>query len=370
MNAGTKMILIGATILVVAAAAAVIQSQPNISGNETDFFVPIEKTGVPVIVVSDSVDLETVASYLEDCSDNVVLQNNMPLNFTRSIIIIDSEWAVSKSDLKVKEALASGAVVLYWGGSPEAFDGERTGLGRSAFLEGASMYGMYHYQPSDAVYCYSAVADDPKETFERSYVWADQTAFGGQRGPYIWQSTYPEWQHPGNTTACFDVECGGYGWMRGMTTYFSVHPESAPFVYGAHFRLQSMPYLGKATAEAYVGSRGEYQAQYNPLSTFGQETIWVSSISGLSWSYKGYGIIVHNKSDMSKDMMRLEHDIDESKRFEYPIVIEPERLSYVYYNDYTGEDTYGILFCERTSTFGSEWEWFEVKCNVSLERSG
>jgi diaminopimelate decarboxylase len=131
-----------------------------------------------------------------------------------------------------------------------------------------------------------------------------------------------------------------------------------------------MPYLGKATSEAYVDSRGQYQALYNPLSTHGQETIWVSSIAGLSWSYKGYGITVHNKSDTSKDMMRLEHDIDESKRFEYPIVIEPGRVAYVHSGHYSGEDAYGILFCERTSTFGSEQEWFEVKCNVSLERGG
>ena len=384
MGTAMKIVMICAVVAVLVGAGTVYYlTEPYSNGAEWDQGYPINKTDTPVIVVSDKLDQETLASYLENCTENVTVQNKMPSPTERTIIIIDGEWS-GINDLKLNALLLSGVPVLCIGSS-EVLDEERTGLNRSAFVEGAEVYGIHYKQTRDVVFCYSAVSDDLKSAIERSYDWADRV---GEPMFVHMSGSSMDFIKPDRKSmyVFFDVKCDDYGWMRGMTTYTQIttdfsyqDPEvhiTGTYTYGTHFRLQTLPNIGKSTAAMYVETSFTNDEQrlmdFGPLYIDGDRDgkIFVSGGPMPQWSYNGYGITTIPKSSsdnsifMSGDFCSW-NDIDISRKYDRPITVEPGKGSIPYgTKGYSGIDVYGIKFCEQKSRINVTYETFEVKCVV------
>jgi len=370
------MICVVAAILV-GAGTAYYYTKPYNNGADTLFLGPIVKTDLPVVVVSDILDQDTMVSYLEECTENVIVQNKMPVAADGMILIIDSEWSGVK-DLKLNTLLLTGTTILCIGSS-EVFEGDKTGLGRSAFIEGASVYGIHYNvqtihkkQTRDTVHCYSAVADDLKSAIERSYAWADTA---GQLS-FMPMTTFPELYELEIMFVYFDVRCGDYGWMRGMTTYTHSQWEESPGrpnFYITHFRQQAIPEIGKSTAAMYVKSSftdDELELlSVAPTTKYGDNAvdILVSIFPFCEWYYKGDGITTSiNYMYWESQEFIPWHDIDISRKYDRPITIEPGKTSKTYgVNGYSGIDIYGIKFCEQKSRINVTYETFEAKCVVN-----
>jgi hypothetical protein len=373
-----KIITVCAIVLIIAASTGAVFyliTPYNYKGGGYDNFISAEKTDVPVVVVSDDMDQQTTESYFENCTDHVTVQNEMPVGSERVIIFLDSKWS-GLENLKLNEVLSPKVPILYIGESPDIFSGENTGLGRSAFVENAAIYGLLYYPltdntKGDNVACYSAVVDDLGEALERAYVWADNAAYSGQHA--FVKGMIPMYSYWYKTTfAFFDVKSSEYGWIRGMTNYSQIELVNETF-YATYFRLQSMPGGGKATSNIYIESIGQSQLlEYSPLSSNGRDQILVSLLPVASWEYDGYGVTVKNNGTNSAlNKYSIWHDVDETVNFYWtPTLIVPGKISYSNADGgYSGTDTYGVQFAEQKSRLITQYSGvFEVTCNVNISQ--
>jgi hypothetical protein len=163
--------------------------------------------------------------------------------------------------------------------------------------------------------------------------------------------------------------------MRGMTTYFLISSPLGEIYYGTHFRLQSMPDLGKSTSELYVGSTfpnsGEQMVYYYGPTYSNKMTDIPVSVGPVNWSYKGDCILPNSRTAMMPGQFgfKIWQDVDKSKKYDHPIVIEPGVFSSSTHEDeYFSTDVYSIQFCEQRSMIDATYETFEVKCDVKLDR--
>lgn len=371
------VIAVCAVVVVIAASAGVMLylTQPyNYKGGGYDNFLSAEKTNVPVVIVSDKMDQQTMRSYFENCTDYVTVQNRIPVDSVWAIIFLDSAWSGLKN-LDLKEIMPSNVPILYIGKSPDIFSGASTGLGRSAFIENAMIYGIFYYPltddtTGDNVACYSAVADDLGEALERAYIWADNALYKNQyhfvRGMtptyYLWYKT---------TFAFFDIKGGEYGWIRGMTSYSQIELTGGTF-YLACFRLQAMPGGGKSTSGMYIDSIGKSPMfRYGPVTSNGRDKIAVSLYPVDGWEYDGYGITARsNGSNSESGTFSTRHDVDETINFYWaPTLIAPGKVSYSNaYGGYSGTDTYGVQFAEQMTRLKTEYsDVFRATCKVNIE---
>jgi hypothetical protein len=326
-------------------------------------------------------------------NDDVVIEYTIPSRPTNDIILIDSDWVAKNNKtatVSIPNLIKAGHPVVLIGDDFSSLAINEIG---TAFVKGASIYGVFYHKASNTVSCYSIVDYAPELSLSFAYNWAVNSA--EKHFPKTIQSnpTYNNTVSGQTIESYADITCGSFGFMHIRTDYLEVlSNNSTKSFFIAEYNIQSDSNGGskRTTGLRVVNDAdnmpGGRLKDYGPTTSSGTTTVSMSASVGVGmaiqgptasasfsvgWSYSTPDVMVIDDSSFGTNTLNLFHQINVySNAAQHTYVAEPGAI-YEGVKNSSGStfysiDTYTAEFREKYLIGHSSVYSYNLSCQVNI----